>query len=225
MLVSGRTGVGKSTLLGVLTGLVPRVHRRHAARATSCSTARASSTCRRASARTSSATSARTRSPASSPTRSRRSSPTAWSSSACRAGHDAPPGRGDARPARHRRPARPRPAHACPGGQQQRVAIGAVLTTHPRLLVLDEPTSALDPTAAEDVLATLTRLVHDLGLTVLLAEHRLERVRAVRRPDRPAHRRRRASASASPAAVLADLPGGAADHRAGPRWPAGRRCR
>jgi len=62
------------------------------------------------------------------------------------------------------------------GGQQQRVAIGAVLTTHPRLLVLDEPTSALDPTAAEDVLATLTRLVHDLGVAVLVAEHRLERV-------------------------------------------------
>ena len=62
------------------------------------------------------------------------------------------------------------------GGQQQRVAIGAVLTAHPRVLVLDEPTSALDPTAAEDVLATITRLVHDLGLTVLLAEHRLERV-------------------------------------------------
>ncbi|MCD6638733.1 MAG: ATP-binding cassette domain-containing protein [Nocardioides sp.] len=62
------------------------------------------------------------------------------------------------------------------GGQQQRVAIGSVLTTHPRLLVLDEPTSALDPTAAEDVLATITRLVHDLGLTVVLAEHRLERV-------------------------------------------------
>jgi len=62
------------------------------------------------------------------------------------------------------------------GGQQQRVTIGSVLTMHPRLLVLDEPTSALDPTAAEDVLATLTRLVHDLGLTVLVAEHRLERV-------------------------------------------------
>ncbi len=62
------------------------------------------------------------------------------------------------------------------GGQQQRVAIGSVLTMHPRVLVLDEPTSALDPTAAEDVLATLTRLVHDLGLSVLLAEHRLERV-------------------------------------------------
>ncbi|MPZ97438.1 MAG: ATP-binding cassette domain-containing protein [Propionibacteriales bacterium] len=62
------------------------------------------------------------------------------------------------------------------GGQQQRVAIGSVLTTHPRVLVLDEPTSALDPQAAEEVLATLTRLVHDLGLTVVLAEHRLERV-------------------------------------------------
>ena len=62
------------------------------------------------------------------------------------------------------------------GGQQQRVAIGSVLTMHPRLLVLDEPTSALDPTAAEDVLATITRLVHDVGVSVLLAEHRLERV-------------------------------------------------
>ncbi|GLZ35277.1 cobalt ABC transporter ATP-binding protein [Lentzea sp. NBRC 105346] len=62
------------------------------------------------------------------------------------------------------------------GGQQQRVAIGAVLTTHPRVLVLDEPTSALDPTAAEDVLATLARLVEDLGTTVLMAEHRMERV-------------------------------------------------
>ncbi|WP_110238976.1 ABC transporter ATP-binding protein [Nocardioides gilvus] len=62
------------------------------------------------------------------------------------------------------------------GGEQQRVAIGAVLTMHPRLLVLDEPTSALDPTAAEDVLAILTRLVHDLGVSVLVAEHRIERV-------------------------------------------------
>ena len=71
---------------------------------------------------------------------------------------------------------RNRPLAQLSGGQQQRVAIGAVLTTHPRVLVLDEPTSALDPLAAEDVLATLQRLVHDLGLTVVLAEHRLERV-------------------------------------------------
>jgi len=61
-------------------------------------------------------------------------------------------------------------------GQQQRVAIGSVLTAGPRVLVLDEPTSALDPPAAEEVLAALTRLVHDLGMTVVLAEHRLERV-------------------------------------------------
>lgn len=62
------------------------------------------------------------------------------------------------------------------GGQMQRVAIGSVLTTHPKVLVLDEPTSALDPAAAEEVLSVLQRLVHDLSTTVLLAEHRLERV-------------------------------------------------
>jgi energy-coupling factor transport system ATP-binding protein len=71
---------------------------------------------------------------------------------------------------------RARDLHHLSGGEQQRVAIGSVLTMHPRLLVLDEPTSALDPTAAEEVLATLSRLVHDLGVSVLMAEHRLERV-------------------------------------------------
>lgn len=62
------------------------------------------------------------------------------------------------------------------GGEQQRVAIGAVLTTRPALIVLDEPTSALDPNGAEDVLATITKLAHDLAMTVVLAEHRIERV-------------------------------------------------
>jgi energy-coupling factor transport system ATP-binding protein len=71
---------------------------------------------------------------------------------------------------------RARPLATLSGGQQQRVAIGSVLTVHPKVLVLDEPTSALDPGAAEEVLAVLQRLVHDLGTTVLLAEHRLERV-------------------------------------------------
>jgi energy-coupling factor transport system ATP-binding protein len=71
---------------------------------------------------------------------------------------------------------RHRPLASLSGGQQQRVAIGSVLTAGPRVLVLDEPTSALDPAAAEEVLAALTRLVHDLGITVLIAEHRLERV-------------------------------------------------
>jgi energy-coupling factor transporter ATP-binding protein EcfA2 len=80
---------------------------------------------------------------------------------------------------------RHRALHELSGGQQQRVAIGSVLTAHPRVLVLDEPTSALDPTAAEEVLAAITRLVHDLGVTVLLAEHRLERV--VQYADRVLH--------------------------------------
>ncbi|MFF3762653.1 ABC transporter ATP-binding protein [Streptomyces sp. NPDC001922] len=71
---------------------------------------------------------------------------------------------------------RDRPLASLSGGQQQRVAIGSVLTPHPRVLILDEPTSALDPGAAEEVLAVLQRLVHDLGTTVLMAEHRLERV-------------------------------------------------
>lgn len=71
---------------------------------------------------------------------------------------------------------RHRPIRTLSGGERQRVAIGAVLTVGPRVLVLDEPTSALDPPAAEEVLAALQRLVHDLGMTVLLAEHRLERV-------------------------------------------------
>ncbi|GHH47346.1 ABC transporter ATP-binding protein [Lentzea cavernae] len=71
---------------------------------------------------------------------------------------------------------RNRPLATLSGGQQQRVAIGAALTAHPRVLVLDEPTSALDPGAAEDVLAAVQRLVHDLGMTVVIAEHRLERV-------------------------------------------------
>jgi energy-coupling factor transport system ATP-binding protein len=71
---------------------------------------------------------------------------------------------------------RDRPIATLSGGQQQRVALGSVLTAHPKVLVLDEPTSALDPAAAEEVLAVLQRLVHDLGTTVLMAEHRLERV-------------------------------------------------
>jgi energy-coupling factor transport system ATP-binding protein len=71
---------------------------------------------------------------------------------------------------------RNRALHGLSAGQLQRVAIGAVLTAHPKVLVLDEPTSALDPTGAEEVLAAITRLVHDLGVTVVMAEHRLERV-------------------------------------------------
>jgi energy-coupling factor transport system ATP-binding protein len=62
------------------------------------------------------------------------------------------------------------------GGEQQRVAIASALVMNPKVLVLDEPTSALDPVAAEEVLAIVNKLVHDLGLTVIMAEHKLERV-------------------------------------------------
>lgn len=73
-------------------------------------------------------------------------------------------------------PLRRRALRTLSGGEQQRVALGSVLTSSPRILVLDEPTSALDPAAAEDALAAVLRLVHDLGVTVLAAEHRLERI-------------------------------------------------
>jgi energy-coupling factor transporter ATP-binding protein EcfA2 len=62
------------------------------------------------------------------------------------------------------------------GGERQRVAVAAALTLQPRVLVLDEPTSQLDPSGAEDVITALTRLNQDLGLTIVTAEHRLERV-------------------------------------------------
>jgi energy-coupling factor transporter ATP-binding protein EcfA2 len=62
------------------------------------------------------------------------------------------------------------------GGEQQRVAIASALALRPAILVLDEPTSQLDPQSAEDVLQALVRLNSDLGLTVVLVEHRLERV-------------------------------------------------
>lgn len=73
-------------------------------------------------------------------------------------------------------PLRRRVLSTLSGGEQQRVAIASALVTHPRVLVLDEPTSALDPNAADEVLSTVHRLVHDLGITVVMAEHRLERV-------------------------------------------------
>ena len=62
------------------------------------------------------------------------------------------------------------------GGEKQRVAVAASLTPGARVLLLDEPTSQLDPQGAEDVLGALHRLVHELGITVVAAEHRIERV-------------------------------------------------
>jgi energy-coupling factor transporter ATP-binding protein EcfA2 len=73
-------------------------------------------------------------------------------------------------------PLRNRQLETLSGGEKQRGAIAAALALRPRILVLDEPTSQLDPQSAEEVLQALVRLNRDLGLTVILAEHRLERV-------------------------------------------------
>jgi len=62
------------------------------------------------------------------------------------------------------------------GGQKQKVAIASALATHPDILLLDEPTSELDPRSAESVLNVIEKINDELGLTILLVEHRLERV-------------------------------------------------
>lgn len=62
------------------------------------------------------------------------------------------------------------------GGQKQLLNLAAVLVMQPELLILDEPTAQLDPIAASDFIATLRRLNQDFGITILLAEHRLEEV-------------------------------------------------
>lgn len=60
------------------------------------------------------------------------------------------------------------------GGQKQLLNLAAVMTLDPQLLILDEPTSQLDPIAAADFLGALGKLNRELGVTVLLTEHRLE---------------------------------------------------
>ncbi len=71
---------------------------------------------------------------------------------------------------------RSRNLHDLSGGEKQKVAIASVLALHPEVLVLDEPTSELDPQSAEEVLKILERLNDELGITIILIEHRLDRV-------------------------------------------------
>lgn len=60
------------------------------------------------------------------------------------------------------------------GGQKQLLNLAAVLVMQPQVLLLDEPTAQLDPIAASEFITTLRRLCEDTGLTILMAEHRLE---------------------------------------------------
>lgn len=62
------------------------------------------------------------------------------------------------------------------GGQKQLLNIASVLVLHPKLLVLDEPTAQLDPIAAKELLDLLGRINRDLGVTIILVEHRLDDV-------------------------------------------------
>ena len=61
------------------------------------------------------------------------------------------------------------------GGELQRVALAAALVTRPALVLLDEPTSQLDPVAGDELIWLLRRLNEEWGVTIVLAEHRLER--------------------------------------------------
>ena len=60
------------------------------------------------------------------------------------------------------------------GGEQQRVAIAAVLAMRPTLLILDEPTANLDTEGVRSITATLARLHDEFGVTLLVIEHRLD---------------------------------------------------
>ncbi len=62
------------------------------------------------------------------------------------------------------------------GGEKQKVVIASALVCQPQVLILDEPTSQLDPVAANEIIKYIVKLKSQLNLTVLIAEHRLERL-------------------------------------------------
>lgn len=65
------------------------------------------------------------------------------------------------------------------GGQKQLLNLASIMAMQPSALVLDEPTSQLDPIAASEFLATIRKINLELGVTIVLTEHRLEEVFAV----------------------------------------------
>ncbi|MBO4453268.1 MAG: ATP-binding cassette domain-containing protein [Clostridia bacterium] len=66
------------------------------------------------------------------------------------------------------------PVSVLSGGQKQILNLASVIAMRPGLLLLDEPTSRLDPISASDFISAVTRLNRETGITVIMAEHRLE---------------------------------------------------
>jgi urea transport system ATP-binding protein len=65
------------------------------------------------------------------------------------------------------------------GGQQQQLAIGRALVLDPKLLILDEPTEGIQPNVVRDIGEVIRKLNRELGLTVLLVEQKLPFARRV----------------------------------------------
>src|SRR5699024_9920555 len=65
------------------------------------------------------------------------------------------------------------------GGQKQLVNLLSVLLLRPKVLLLDEPTSQLDPVAAKELVQILERLNNEMGITIIIVEHRLEDLFAI----------------------------------------------
>ena len=62
------------------------------------------------------------------------------------------------------------------GGQKQLLALASAMALRPKILLLDEPTAQLDPIHTENFWAALKKINQNLGVTILLSEHRLEQV-------------------------------------------------
>lgn len=60
------------------------------------------------------------------------------------------------------------------GGQKQLLNLASVMVCHPEILLLDEPVSQLDPVAAENFISAVAKINRELGVTVVMTEHRLE---------------------------------------------------